>query len=184
MKISEEFSGGLMKAADLGRDAVTYTIKDAKLQQLKEDEPKKLVLGFDETTSELALNATNRKMLVELMGDDTDDWMGQPITLYKGKVSFQGNMVDSIKIDDRPLAAVPPSRPAPPRAAPANRAPATPARRAANAQKQQATAALAADYDPDADDSDPFSDENENIDTPAQRELMAVGNDAPSYPAN
>lgn len=157
MKVSDEFSGGLMKAADFGKDTIYYTIIGVKLQQFKEDEPKKLVLTFEETVSELALNATNRKMLVEFFGDETDDWTGQRIGLYKGKANFGGNLVDSIKIDDRPA---PTSAPAP-RNVPANVDPRThnaprAAHRAAVKERTRELAAVGAE---DEDDGDPFASE-------------------------
>jgi hypothetical protein len=59
----------------------------------------------------LSLNKTNTNTLIELFGDDSDDWVGQRIELYVGPLRYQGTETDGIKVrrpgsDEKPEAAV------------------------------------------------------------------------------
>lgn len=60
----------------------------------------KWVIYFREIKKGLALNKTNGKILVNLMGsDEMNDWVGQKIALYvKDDVEFQGDVVSAIRI--------------------------------------------------------------------------------------
>jgi hypothetical protein len=76
------------------------TIKNAEVKKLGqgEDARNKVVLSFDETPKQLALNSTNSKIIAERYGDDTDRWTGKQITLIVVKKSFAGKLVDGIQV--------------------------------------------------------------------------------------
>jgi hypothetical protein len=60
------------------------------------------VLFFREEEKGLVLNKTNTTIIAKLYGDDTDDWVGKPVTLYATEVQFQGDMVDAIRVRNKP----------------------------------------------------------------------------------
>jgi hypothetical protein len=75
------------------------TIKSAEVRKLGgEDARNKVVLSFNETPKQLALNSTNSKIIAEKYGDDTDRWTGKQITLIVVKKNFQGKLVDGIQV--------------------------------------------------------------------------------------
>lgn len=101
-KVSETFSSGLWKAQDIAKP-VYLTIADAKAHEF--DDGTKLIVSFSDSDKDLVLNKTNSHTIAELYGDDTDDWKGKPLCLFKARVPFQGRMVDGIRVKCDPKAA-------------------------------------------------------------------------------
>lgn len=95
-------SGNLMSAKvvkDNKLEGKPLTIKDVVSRILGQDETKeKLILSFEGMDSELALNATNAKIIVEAFGKETEDWKGKKISLTLIRVNFQGQMTDGIQV--------------------------------------------------------------------------------------
>jgi hypothetical protein len=99
VKTKDLFPSKYLKAADLAGDEIV-TICQAKLEKVgqSEDEPKKLVLYFEESPKGLVLNKTNCKTLEKLHGDDTDRWIGKSIAIYPTEVQYMDDMVEAIRI--------------------------------------------------------------------------------------
>ena len=99
MKTTNLFPSTWLKAADLNGDTVV-TIRDAKMELLGQgdDAEQKLVLSFNESDKGLAINVTNCRAIEGLYGNDTDDWIGQAITVYPTEVQFGGKMVEAIRV--------------------------------------------------------------------------------------
>jgi hypothetical protein len=70
------------------------TISEVKTRDFGNGEKLVLTLGDDDWS--LVLNATSCRVLRAAYGDETDDWRGQPITVYKGPVRYRGNEQDGI----------------------------------------------------------------------------------------
>lgn len=102
-KISEEFNNNFIKAEELDRP-ITFTIDEVEIVEFNEDgggKKKKVVVTFKgKDRKKLVLNATRREVMVELFGDDTDDWIGRKVTLNKGKTMFAGKRVDTIEVKE------------------------------------------------------------------------------------
>ena len=101
-KVSETFSSGLWKADDLEKP-VYVTISGAKTHDF--DDGTKLIVSFKDSDKDLVLNKTNSMTIAEMYGDDTDDWMGKPLCLYKARVNYQGRMVSGVRVKCDPKAA-------------------------------------------------------------------------------
>lgn len=56
------------------------------------------VLEFLELEQKLTLNKTRIKKLVELMGEDTDEWIGKKISIYRIDVQYQGKTMPGIAV--------------------------------------------------------------------------------------
>ena len=63
------------------------------------------VLEFLELDQKLTLNKTRIKKLVEMLGDDTDAWIGQRIALYQVDVTFQGKTMPGVAVGKAPARA-------------------------------------------------------------------------------
>jgi hypothetical protein len=99
MNANKAFSGSFFKATDLeaGKDVV-LTIATVVMESVGDDE--RLVISFTDSDQKLPLNKTNGAILIELYGDETDDWEGKKIAIYRTKVDFQGKRVDALRIRD------------------------------------------------------------------------------------
>ena len=118
MKREEVFPSRWLKAADLDRDDFdgNVTIKEVSWEEIGEERQEKAVVAFEEIDKELVLNVTNWDRIVELTGhDDSDNWTGYRIKLFRSKVPCKGKTVDAIRIDppdpDKPKPAL--KKPAP-----------------------------------------------------------------------
>lgn len=112
MDASQMLSGRFLNAQDLGGRVVRVTI--CKVEHAKfRDGSSKIVLSFEGARKQMALNKTNLRAVIAVLGtSETDDWPGQRLTLEPRKVDFGGQLVDSVRVAAPP--APPPSKPAAP----------------------------------------------------------------------
>lgn len=106
MKLNEVFSGNFLKADDLQGRTVRVTI--AKVEVKEFDDGNKIVIHFQGKDKCLVVNKTNANIIAENTGStETDDWVGQTISLCTKKVEFQGKLVPAIRVvlEDKPAPA-------------------------------------------------------------------------------
>ncbi|MEA1048581.1 hypothetical protein U5801_01920 [Lamprobacter modestohalophilus] len=96
MLISAAFPGAYLKAQDLQGRTVSVIIADCRMEDLGGEE--KPVLYFQGKDRGLVLNKTNAGVLVDAYGDETSQWNGRPLELFAARVSFQGRMVDGLRV--------------------------------------------------------------------------------------
>jgi len=96
MRISDHYDNKFMRAADLDRDGFNVTIQFAEIERVGKDE--KVTLRFSDNDDILPLNKTNAMFIADLYGDDTDDWEGKQIRVYRDKTMFAGKRVDCIRV--------------------------------------------------------------------------------------
>ena len=94
--LDDVYGGSFLKAKDLVGDE-THTISGWGTHKF-DDGQQQVTLDFSDTDKKLGLNKTNAGMVMEMYGDDPDKWVGQDITLFKDKTSFQGGIVDCVRI--------------------------------------------------------------------------------------
>lgn len=102
MRMTEQFpkQSKHIKCSDLnGRDR-TVTISLITIELLGED--KKPVLYFREEEKGLALNLTNMEYISDAYGDESDDWIGRPVTMYPARTKYRDKMVDCIRVKIEP----------------------------------------------------------------------------------
>lgn len=56
------------------------------------------VLSFLELEQKLTLNKTRIKKLVEILGEDTDEWVGKRIALYPIDVQYNGKTMPGVAV--------------------------------------------------------------------------------------
>ena len=100
MRASKAFPSNYLKAADLDDQDVTLTISKARMEDIGQGNKKeeKLIIYFEEEEKGVVLNKTNANVLTEAYGDETDDWIGEPVTLYEKQVEFEGKEVPAIRM--------------------------------------------------------------------------------------
>ncbi len=95
MKIGELFPSRYIKATDLDGDQV-FTIEAVKREELNGEA--RAVVDFKESETGLVLNRTNANTIASLYGQDTEDWLGQRITLFATEVDFRGQQTLATRV--------------------------------------------------------------------------------------
>jgi hypothetical protein len=96
MRISEAFPSNYLKASDLGGREWKLTMSRVEMENLGSE--MKPVLYFHGAEMGLVLNKTNSEMIVLMYGDETNAWSGQELVVKPDKTSFQGKIVDCIRV--------------------------------------------------------------------------------------
>lgn len=130
------FPSKYLKAAEIKEDTV-LTMTGYQMETLGQgdDAEEKPVIYFEETEKGLACNKTNWETIIGIYGDETDDWIGKPITLFSTEVAYGGKMQMGIRIRLK--------KPAPARPAPRTTAPAKPSNGSPGAKPEAAARAKA-----------------------------------------
>ena len=100
MNINHAFPSIYLKHADVKDHAVQLTIKGYETEQFGQgaDREIKPLLSFWETPKRLVLNKTNAAAIAELYSAETDHWIGKLIELYPDRTSFNGEIVDCLRV--------------------------------------------------------------------------------------
>lgn len=110
MRASQMFPSRNLKAIDLlnpetneYREA-TLTVDFCKVEPVGADQngDQKPMLHFRETKKILPLNKTNLMTLASNLGDETDEWDGQRVTLYVTQEPFNGQVYDVVRVKPKP----------------------------------------------------------------------------------
>lgn len=104
MRISSVFPSNYLSATDLDGRPMILTMANVAMQDVGMGAEKKVlpVLYFEGKAKGLILNKTNSRKIVEMFGDDTDNWVGEQITLFEATVEFQGSAVQAIRVRQAP----------------------------------------------------------------------------------
>jgi hypothetical protein len=97
MKISEAFSGAYLKASDLPQPRVLI-VQSIVVEVIGEDKSSKPVLRFIGEQRGLVLNKVNGLEISSWYGDETANWIGQPVELYSSTTFFSGRQVPCIRV--------------------------------------------------------------------------------------
>jgi len=88
--------GNALKAADLnGR---TYELEISGYETVTFENGKKLVLKFAGREKTLVCNKTNAMIIAAAHGSNPDSWVNKKIDVYPDKTTFQGSLVDCIRV--------------------------------------------------------------------------------------
>jgi hypothetical protein len=114
--IETMFDNDYIKAFDLAGKDVIVTIERVCAGEVsnKTKKARKPLLYVKGQAKPLVLNKTNAKVICQLYGKETDEWIGKRLTLYPTTVDFGGETVEAIRV--RPQ--VPPTKAPQPEAKP------------------------------------------------------------------
>jgi len=86
-------------------ERVVVTIKSAEEVTFPQSGDTVPVLEFLELDQKLTLNRTRVAKLIELFGEETDEWIGQRIALFAIPVSYKGQSSLSVAVGKAPARA-------------------------------------------------------------------------------
>ena len=111
MKKSDAFPSKWFKAADLYGRPMAVKIKSVEMAELQSPDGKKQskpVARFHNQEKGLVLNGVNFDTIADILGADTDDWVGGEIELIPSKTEMAGKRVDCVRVQPLEKAAKPP----------------------------------------------------------------------------
>ena len=139
MDINNSFASTYIKASDLQGQTVKVQIKSVVMEVIdKETSTEKAVMYFVGKEKGVVVNFTKANVLKPVFGSETDNWIGQTITLVAGTTTYKGEIKPCINFGIVPMAP-----PAPPPATPAAPLPSTETGGAVMPVKESFTAAEA-----------------------------------------
>lgn len=124
MKTNTVFDSKYLTAADLNGQDVTVTISAAELIELDSKgrgKERKILLSFAGKQKHMICNKTNCRTVEKLYGDETDNWIGQRITIGPREVQDpKGEMIWALRVSLLKPVTIPrqSALPQPPRTAP------------------------------------------------------------------
>lgn len=98
-KISEQFGNGYLRAEDFDGKGKTFVIDTVATEDVGDES--KLVAYFQGEEKGLPLNKTNALAIASLHGDDTDEWGGKSIKVYRDSTMYQGRRVACMRVAGR-----------------------------------------------------------------------------------
>lgn len=106
MKYSDAFPSKYMRAEDLAGVDRVVTINSVDFEDFtdpktRRTETKPVIRFREKAAKDLVVNRTNFKTISAVLGEDTDDWIGQQLILYVTRVESFGEMVDAIRVRER-----------------------------------------------------------------------------------
>ena len=97
MQTSQLFHSKFFKAEDVVKP-LTVTIRSVEQELIGPEKQLKGVLYVNESDLGLVLNKTNSDTISESLGDETQDWLGHKIVLYRASAQFNGKKVLCIRV--------------------------------------------------------------------------------------
>ncbi len=98
MDINQQFPSKFIKEADLQGKPLVLTMARVTVESMEQSGgDTKPVVYFHGAKKGLALNVTNKNVLVLLYGPETDNWIGKQIELYPSQTDFRGEVVACIR---------------------------------------------------------------------------------------
>ena len=97
MNFDSMFPSKYLKASDYDQPKV-HVIKGVYSEPVGQDKEMKPIIYFEGEERGMVLNVTNGRMIAHLYGNETDNWKGEEVEVYKELVSFQGKPMDGIRV--------------------------------------------------------------------------------------
>jgi hypothetical protein len=103
LRVTELCPSPHLEALDIGDEigaSAVVTILRVEVKEVGAEKVKKGVVFVEEFGRGLVLNKTNSRTIADLLGMNTDDWIGKKVTLYRSETSFQNKTVPCIRVKD------------------------------------------------------------------------------------
>jgi hypothetical protein len=81
-------------------DSITGSISDVKVKDFPDGS--KLAITIDDTWS-LVLNGTSYRVICNVYGDETNNWLGRELTVFKGRLRFNNREQDGLCVRVPPV---------------------------------------------------------------------------------
>lgn len=100
MDTSQAFASKFLKCEDLKGASRRAVIDRVEFEEVGQKKDQKLVVYFKGKDKGLVLNKTNWTILCDLCeSKDSDNWTGREIQLNPDRTTFEGKLVDTIRVD-------------------------------------------------------------------------------------
>ena len=93
--IRESFAGAYIRAEDI-TSPIVLEVSHVHLEVIGDDD--RHVLYFVGHDKSLPLNKTNAFALADLISEETDDWKGHKVELYRDSVMYQGKRTAAVRV--------------------------------------------------------------------------------------
>src|SRR4029450_5125322 len=93
--IREAFAGAYIRAEDI-KTPMVLEVSHVHQEVIGDDD--RHVLYFVDYEKSLPLNKTNALALADLISEETDDWKGHKIELYRDSVMYQGKRTAAVRV--------------------------------------------------------------------------------------
>lgn len=94
----DKFLSLYMSAEKIPAEERKFTIAAVKAEKVGPEQEQKAVVYFAEAEQGLVLNKTNASVLDEAYGNETEDWIGKPVVMFRGQTKFGGKTVPAIRL--------------------------------------------------------------------------------------
>jgi hypothetical protein len=100
MKKDDVYPSKYLKASDLPEEGTqSAIIEKVTIEEIGMKKDRKPVIHFSNLDKSFVCNKTNWNTISKNTGsDDSDDWIGKSINIYRAEVEFQGDMVEAIRV--------------------------------------------------------------------------------------
>jgi hypothetical protein len=101
MRVTEFCPSPHLEPLDIGDkigDEKVLTMKAVQVETVGSDQVRKGVLFFEEFNRGWVLNKTNSRTIAALHGNETKQWKGKRITVYRSETPFAGKTVPCIRV--------------------------------------------------------------------------------------
>ena len=95
--INSMFPSKYLAATDLSENE-DYTLKISKVEMEEIDGDAVWVLYFEGKKKGMCLNKTNANTIGEQHGEETDDWLGKEIRIFRTETEFKGKMTPCLRV--------------------------------------------------------------------------------------
>lgn len=96
MRVSDHYKGSYFSNENFDKKGRLLRIASVEVEKVGKDE--KWVMYFKGEDKSLPLNKTNALEIAETLGDDSDDWDGKYIRVYRDMTMFAGSKVPCIRV--------------------------------------------------------------------------------------
>lgn len=98
MKVKDIYPSRFLKADDV-EPPLILTIRSHTFEDIGVEKERKFILYFSETDKVLVVNKTNLNSIEMILGtDETDQWIGKTIELFKDHVQMGAEIVAAIRV--------------------------------------------------------------------------------------
>lgn len=102
MRVSRTYGGNHFKGEEMDAKPILLTIDEVSSKEFDGKDGKasqeKIILAFRETDTTMIVNFTNANIIAGFLGDETDDWIGEQIVLFRDKTRYGNKMVPCVSV--------------------------------------------------------------------------------------
>lgn len=98
MKLSNYAMGSFFNAEALEEEPFVGTVAKVSEEEVGPEKELKIVVEFDEAPTKLSLNKTNLRTLIGELGNESEDWIGKKVELYRDSTMMSGKKVACVRV--------------------------------------------------------------------------------------